>query len=77
KLDTSRWTLARTEAPNVRKLASVLGIQYRELADREFNHSSALVLLDGEGRIVARTNTVGEIDPAFVAKVKQTIAASP
>lgn len=77
KLDTSRWTLARTEAPNVRKLAAVLGIQYRQLADREFNHSSALVLLDAQGRIVARTNTVGEIDPDFVAKVKQTIAAAP
>jgi protein SCO1/2 len=77
KLDTPRWTLARTEAPNVRKLAAVLGIQYRQLADREFNHSSALVLLDGEGRIVARTNTVGEIDPDFVAKVRQTIAEAP
>ena len=74
KLDATRWTLARTEAPNVRKLAAVLGIQYRALADREFNHSSALVLLDAEGRIVARTNTVGEIDPAFVAKVKETLA---
>jgi protein SCO1/2 len=77
KLDTQRWTLARTEAPNVRRLAAVLGIQYRALADREFNHSSALVLLDADGRIVARTNKVGEIDPAFVAKVKETIAAAP
>lgn len=76
KLDTPRWTLARTEEANVRKLAAVLGIQYRQLADREFNHSSALVLLDADGRIVARTNTIGEIDPDFVAKVKQTVAAT-
>jgi protein SCO1/2 len=74
KLDLSHWTLARTEAPNVRKLAAVLGIQYRALADGEFNHSSALVLLDAEGRIVARTDKVSEIDPAFVEAVKRTLA---
>lgn len=75
KLDLSRWTLARTEASNVRKLAAVLGIQYRALADREFNHSSALVLLDTEGRIVARTDTVGAVDPEFVQAVKRALSA--
>jgi len=67
KLDVPRWTLARTEAANVRKLSAVLGIQYRELANREFNHSSALVLLDAEGRMVARSDTVGAVDQKFVS----------
>ncbi|HKE47186.1 MAG TPA: SCO family protein [Rhodanobacteraceae bacterium] len=77
RLDVPRWTLARTEAPDVRKLAAVLGIQYRALADREINHTSALVLLDAEGRIVARTDKLGEVDPAFVAKVKATLGEKP
>src|SRR5262249_25277289 len=32
-LDAKSWTLARTEAPNVRKLAAVFDIQYRALAN--------------------------------------------
>lgn len=73
KLDAASWTLARTEAPDVRKLAAVLDIQYRALANREINHSSALVLLDAEGRIVARTDKIGELDPEFVASVRKAL----
>ena len=76
KLDKSSWTLARIEASQVRELAAVLDIQYRELANREINHSSALVLLDGEGRIVARTDKIGEVDPEFVAAVRAVLSAS-
>ena len=76
RLDANRWTLARTEAAGVRRLAAVLGIRYRPLADGEFNHTSALVLLDGEGRILARTETLGSVpDPAFLAAVKAALAA--
>jgi protein SCO1/2 len=45
-LDTARWTLASPPPGQVRALAGVLGIRYRQLADGEFNHTSALVLLD-------------------------------
>lgn len=74
KLDASRWTLARSEAPAVRKLAAALGIQYRELPDGEFSHASVLVLLDREGRIVARTETMGKTDPDFIAALKKQLA---
>ncbi|GAB2661093.1 SCO family protein [Arenimonas aestuarii] len=75
RLDADRWTLARTESAGVRRLAAVLGIRYRPLADGEFNHTSSLVLLDGEGRILARTETLGSVpDPAFVAAVKAALA---
>ncbi|ODS62045.1 MULTISPECIES: SCO family protein [unclassified Arenimonas] len=76
RLPADRWTLARTEAPGVRRLAAVLGIRYRPLADGEFNHTSALVLLDREGRVLARTETLGaKPDPAFLAAVKAALAA--
>ena len=72
RLDTSRWTLAAPRAQDVRSVAGVLGIRYRELEDGGFNHSTALVLLDREGRIVARTEKVGsEPDAAFVAQVRR------
>lgn len=65
-IDPKLWTIARTDARNVRKLAAILGIQYRELPSGEFNHSSVIILLDAEGRIVGKTSTLGEADPAFV-----------
>ena len=77
KLDTSRWTLARTAPEDVRKLAAVLGIQYRQLENREFNHSSALILLDADGRVLARSSVLGEPDPEFVRAVAAALAAPP
>jgi len=75
QLDESRWLLASHPAADVRAVAGLLGIRYRQLADGEFNHGSALILLDAEGRIVARTEQVGsKPDPEFVAAVKRTAA---
>lgn len=74
KLDTARWTLASPPAGDVRAVAGVLGIRYRALADGEFNHTSALVLLDADGRILARTEQMGsKPEPAFVAAVRRAL----
>jgi len=75
---TPRWAMARTDPASVRKLAAVLGIQYRALANGEFNHTTALILLDADGRIVARSSQLGSADLAFVVKVRRALqAASP
>jgi len=71
KLDPRWWTLARTASQDTRSLAALLGVQYRQLPDGEFNHSSALLLLDAEGRIVARSSVIGRTDPEFVAAVRR------
>jgi protein SCO1/2 len=75
-LDAAHWTLARSDAASVRKLAATLGIQYRLLPDGEFNHTTVLVLLDGDGRIVGRTKKIGAVDPDFVKLVKRAIQQS-
>lgn len=67
------WTLARTGPAGVRQLSGVLGLQYRQLPDGEFNHSSELILLDAEGRIVARTSHIGRLDPAFVEAIRRQL----
>jgi protein SCO1 len=78
QVDGSRWALARTDANSVRKIAAVLGIQYRALGNGDFNHTTAVVLLDAEGRVVGRTSQLGAADPAFVALLKaQLQAATP
>jgi protein SCO1/2 len=76
RLDPARWTLARTGPAEVRKLAALLGVRYRALADGEFNHTSALVLLDRDGRRLATTTQLGSVpDPAFMAAVRAALAA--
>ena len=72
KLDPARWTLAAPKPDDVRAVAGVLGVRYRQLADGGFNHSSMLILVDSEGRILARTEKVGsQPDPDFVSAVKK------
>jgi protein SCO1/2 len=71
KLDAARWTLLQPAPEDLRGLAGLLGIRYRSLADGEFNHSTALVLLDAEGRVLARSDRLGaDGDPAFLADVR-------
>ena len=71
KLDPVQWTLAHTDAAGVRRTAAVLGVRYRKLANGDFNHSSTLILLDADGRIVARTEKLGPVpDAEFVTQVK-------
>ncbi|MEP7297138.1 MAG: SCO family protein [Burkholderiales bacterium] len=71
----ARWTLARTDDASARKLAALLGVQYRRLASGEFNHSSTIELLDAEGRIAARTGTLAAVDPALLKTLRASIAA--
>lgn len=71
----SHWTLARCDEATARKVAAVLGIQYRRLADGEFNHSTQVALLDREGRITAKTGKLGSVDTAFVKSISAAVAA--
>jgi protein SCO1 len=59
KLD-ARWTLAVANATDARSLAAVLGVKYRQLPNGEFAHGSTIVALDGEGREIARTDSLGQ-----------------
>lgn len=77
-MDTTRWTLATPRPGDLRKLAAVLDVQYRQLPDGEFNHSSVITLLDREGRVLARTSKLGGApDPTFVAAVREALSAQP
>jgi len=76
-LDLSRWMLARTDAASVRKLAAVLNVQYRAIANGDFNHSGVITLLDGDGHIAARSEQIGELDPELLTAVQRALAVAP
>ncbi len=74
-LDATRWSLASPKPAGVRSVAGVLGVRYRQLSSGDFNHTSELILLDRNGRIVTRTEKVGSVvDPEFLAAVRHSLA---
>ncbi|MBN8727399.1 MAG: SCO family protein [Xanthomonadales bacterium] len=74
RIDTARWTLARADAADVRRIAALLDIPFRQLADGSFSHAGVMILLDADGRVVARSETMGKLDPAFVTALTQTLS---
>ncbi|MES2152187.1 MAG: SCO family protein [Pseudomonadota bacterium] len=73
ELEVPHWTLARPDAAGARKIAATLGIQYRLLGNGEFNHTTVVVLLDAEGRILGQTRKLGAADLAFMKLVRQAL----
>jgi protein SCO1/2 len=71
-LDPLRWSLLSPSAADVRAFAALLDIRYRVLADGDFNHTTALILLDADGRLLARTEQVGaRLDMQFLDAVRR------
>ncbi len=78
RLNPAAWTLLRPEETGLRGIAGVLGVRYRALADGEFNHTTELVLLDADGRILARSAQIGgKADPDLLAAVRAALTRQP
>jgi protein SCO1/2 len=74
-VDLGRWTFARADAADVRKIASLLGVQYRQLPGGGFNHSVVVTLLDGEGVVLARSTALSGAPPPFLQALRAATAA--
>lgn len=72
-VDSSRWSLVRPQQADLRTIAGVFGIRYKQLADGEFNHTTRIILLDRDGVQVASTEQLGRLDAAFLEAVKSSI----
>lgn len=75
-MDLARWSLASATDDDARELAGVLNIKYRKLDNGEFFHSSAIVLLDSEGRPQARLDGLGK-DAAPILTALRASSAPP
>jgi len=74
KLNPNEWILARANEKDVRSIAALLNIRYRELEGGDFNHTSVLILIDAQGRIIARTEKMGmQPEPEFLAAVHKLL----
>ena len=63
----ARWTLTAASDDDARVLAAVLGIKFRAQPDGSFAHTSAIVVLDADGRMVARMDGLGDPTPIVSA----------
>lgn len=54
QLDPKRWTFLHGEPGDIREVAAVLGVQYREVSDGQFTHTNLITLLDAQGLITSK-----------------------
>lgn len=67
-LAAPRWTLLRGEPANVRSLAAVLGVKFKELPNGDFSHSNLITVLDHEGSVEHRQEGLdAPIEPTLSA----------
>jgi protein SCO1/2 len=69
----NNWTLARASASDIRSLAATLGIQYRELPDHTFNHSTLISLVDPDGVIRDKTSDLSDVSGDFVTAIRRQL----
>jgi len=70
-IDTTRWTLARTDTATVRTLAALLNVQYRQLPSGEFNHSPVITLLSPAGEIETTSLKLGTPDAQLLTRLRE------
>ncbi len=58
---------------DVRTIAGVFGIKYKQLPDREFSHTTKIVLLDRDGTQVASTDQLGRPDAVFLEAIRKIL----
>jgi protein SCO1/2 len=66
-LDPARWTLLTGSDGDVRDLAALIGVRYRQVTPDDLAHSNLITLLDSEGRIARQSS--GRLDDAAVSAV--------
>lgn len=69
-LDPKQWTLLRTDSTTTRTLASALGVRYRDNDDGSIDHTSRIVLLDGNGTVVAAREAIGGDAAPFTEQIR-------
>lgn len=75
RLDPARWTLLTAGEEEVRDLAALLGIRYREEEGGEYSHSNTYLVLDGRGHVVGRQVGLGGPPEASLARIRAALGA--
>ena len=72
-VDNNRWSMVRSEPGELRAIAGVFEVRYKQLPDGEFNHTTRIVLLDKQGTQVASTEQLGRHDADFLEAIQTSL----
>jgi protein SCO1/2 len=70
QLGRKNWTLLRGEPDDVREIAALLGVVYKQDADGNFAHSNLITVLNAEGEIVFQQPGLNLPPDEIVTKLK-------
>jgi len=73
RVDASRWSMVRPEPGDLRTIAGVFGVRYKQLPDGQFNHTTRIILLDRAGTPLSSTEQLGRHDPAFLQAIEESL----
>ncbi|NEZ05043.1 SCO family protein [Wenzhouxiangella sp. XN201] len=71
EVDAERWHFLHGDPADIRTLAAVLGVRYRDNGDGTFDHSNLISLLDTTGRVVHRSEGLARPVEPVVAALEQ------
>jgi protein SCO1/2 len=72
ELDTNVWTmLSSSKDADVRELANVLGINYKDVGDGDFVHSNVITALDAKGNIIEKLETLNDEINKLTKKIEE------
>ena len=72
-VDSNRWSMVRPRPDDLRAIAGVFGVRYKQLPDGQFNHTTRIILLDRDGTQIASTEQLGRHDEAFLEAIKTSL----
>jgi len=72
-VDSDRWSMVRSAPDDLRSIAGVFGVRYKQLPDGEFNHTTRIILLDRDGTMISSTEQLGRHDAAFLEAIKLSL----
>jgi len=72
-VDSNRWSMVRPRPDDLRTIAGVFGVRYKQLPDGQFNHTTRIILLDRDGTQIASTEQLGRHDEAFLEAIKTSL----
>ena len=58
QLDIPGWNFVTARRSDIRELAMLTGVQYRQRSDGHYEHSNLITVLDGTGKIAVRSEGV-------------------
>jgi protein SCO1/2 len=58
QLNIPGWNFVTAQQTDIRELAMLLGVQYRERSDGHFEHSNLISALDAQGKIAVRSEGI-------------------